>query len=173
MVILISGASHCGKTYLAQKMLEKYKIPYLSIDHIKMGLIRSKYTNLTPYDDEKLTEYLWPVVREIVKTNIENNQNIIIEGCYIPFWWRDDFSIYYLSHIKYICLCFSESYIKNNLDKIIKYSNVIESRLDNSYITKEYLIEQNKYYLEGCQKHNLEYHIFYDDFEKEISKLLT
>jgi len=96
MVILISGASHCGKTYLAQKMLEKYKIPYLSIDHIKMGLIRSKYTNLTPYDDEKLTEYLWPVVREIVKTNIENNQNIIIEGCYIPFWWRDDFSIYYL-----------------------------------------------------------------------------
>ena len=32
MVILITGASHVGKTLLAQKMLEKYKYPYLSIE---------------------------------------------------------------------------------------------------------------------------------------------
>ncbi len=41
MVILITGASHTGKTALAQKLLEKYKFPYLSIDHLKMGLIRN------------------------------------------------------------------------------------------------------------------------------------
>lgn len=28
MVFLISGASHTGKTYLAQKLLEKYDIKY-------------------------------------------------------------------------------------------------------------------------------------------------
>ncbi len=85
MVVLIAGTSHTGKTLLAQRLLEKYKYPYLSIDHLKMGLIRSKNTNLTVEDDDKLTDYLWKIVREIIKTNIENNQNIIIEGCYIPF----------------------------------------------------------------------------------------
>ena len=80
MIILITGASHTGKTVLAQKLLEKYKYPYLSIDHLKMGLIRSGYTKLTPEDDDKLTEYLWPVVREMIKTAIENGQNLIVEG---------------------------------------------------------------------------------------------
>ena len=86
MIILIGGASHTGKTLLAQRMLEKYGYPYLSIDHLKMGLIRSGQTTLTPMDDDKLTDYLWPIVREMVKTVIENGQNLIVEGCYIP--WR-------------------------------------------------------------------------------------
>ena len=80
MIILIAGASHTGKTVLAQRLLEKYKYPYLSIDHLKMGLIRSGQTNLTPMDDEKLTDYLWPIVREMIKTAIENEQNLIVEG---------------------------------------------------------------------------------------------
>ena len=80
MIILITGASHTGKTVLAQRLLETYKFPYLSIDHLKMGLIRSGYTNLTPDDDDMLTDYLWPVLREIIKTAIENRQNLIIEG---------------------------------------------------------------------------------------------
>ena len=93
MVILITGASHTGKTLLAQKLLEKYKHPYLSIDHLKMGLIRSGNTELTPLSDDKaLTEYLWPIVREMIKTAIENKQNLIVEGCYIPPYWQRDFS---------------------------------------------------------------------------------
>ena len=46
MIILITGATHTGKTLLAQKMLEEYSYPYLSIDHLKMGLIRSGNTGL-------------------------------------------------------------------------------------------------------------------------------
>lgn len=85
MIILITGASHTGKTVLAQRLLEKYKYPYLSIDHLKMGLIRSGNTDLSPVSsDDELTEYLWPVVREMIKTAIENKQNLIVEGCYIP-----------------------------------------------------------------------------------------
>ena len=42
MIILITGASHTGKTVLAQKLLEKYQYPYLSIDILKMGLIRCR-----------------------------------------------------------------------------------------------------------------------------------
>ena len=91
MIILIAGASHTGKTVLAQKLLERAGYPYLSIDHLKMGLIRSGQTKLTPMDDDKLTDYLWPIVREMVKTAIENGQNLIVEGCYIPCDWQKDF----------------------------------------------------------------------------------
>ena len=101
MIILISGASHTGKTALAQKLLEKYKYPYLSIDHLKMGLIRSGYTTLTPEDDDQLTDYLWPVVREMIKKAIENEQNLVVEGCYIPFDWEKDFDEEYLEDIRY------------------------------------------------------------------------
>ena len=79
MIVLITGASHTGKTALAQRLLEKYQYPYLSIDHLKMGLIRSGNTALMPVDeDAALTAYLWPIVREMIKTAIENNQNLLI-----------------------------------------------------------------------------------------------
>ena len=107
MVILITGASHTGKTLLAQRLLEKHHIPYLSVDHLKMGLIRSGNTALTPEDDEELTVYLWPIVREIVKTAIENRQDLIVEGCYIPFDWRRDFDARYLPAIRFVCLAMS------------------------------------------------------------------
>ena len=85
MIIFITGASHTGKTLLSQRLLETCHYPYLCIDHLKMGLIRSGNTELTPEDDDSLTEYLWPIVREMVKTAIENHQHLIVEGCYVPF----------------------------------------------------------------------------------------
>ncbi len=100
MILIIAGASYTGKTALAQKLLEKYNYPYMSIDHLKMGLIRSGYTTLTPMSDDKvLTDYLWPIVREMIKTAIENAQNLIVEGCYIPFDWEKDFESEYLENM--------------------------------------------------------------------------
>lgn len=155
MVILINGASCTGKTYLAQNLMEKYKIPYLSIDHIKMGLIRSKNTNLTPYDDKELQPYLWNIIKEIIKTVIENNQNIIIEGAYIPFNYKNDFSAEYIDNIKYICLAMSEKYINNNYNLIINKSNIVENRGKSFSIDKDFLISENKKYIENSIKYNL------------------
>ncbi len=143
MIILITGASHTGKTLLAQKMLEKYKYPYLSIDHLKMGLIRSGNTVLTPEDDESLTGYLWPIVREIMKTVIENQQNLIVEGCYIPFDWRDSFDEQYLQSIRFICLAMSDEYIDTHFEEIKSHGSDIETRLDDSYCTVEQLKQDN------------------------------
>ncbi len=148
MIVLITGASHTGKTVLAQRLLDKYKYPYFSIDHLKMGLIRSGYTTLTPEDDNKLTEYLWPIVREMIKTAIENKQNLIIEGCYIPFDWAKDFAKEYLDNIRYFCLIMSENYIKNHFDNIKKYASAIESRLDDEWCTMETVLEDNTQFLE-------------------------
>ena len=162
MIILITGASHTGKTALAQKLLEKYKYPYLSIDHLKMGLIRSGNTELTPLsDDDALTEYLWPIVREMIKTAIENKQNLIVEGCYIPFNWQEDFDKEYLDHIKYYCLVMSENYIRNHFDDIKKFASVIENRLDDD-CTIDGLLQDNSQILNLCKKHNVNY-VFIDD----------
>ena len=169
MIILITGASHTGKTALAQKMLEKYSFPYLSIDHLKMGLIRSGNTDLTPLsDDNELTEYLWPIVLEIIKTAIENKQNLIVEGCYIPFDWEKDFAEDYLQNIKYYCLVMSEEYIKNHFDDIKKYANVIENRLDDSDFTIENAIKENTQILKLAKKHKVNYILIDDKYEIDI-----
>ena len=147
MIVLITGASHTGKTLLAQRLLETYKYPYLSIDHLKMGLIRSKQTSLTPEEDDRLTEYLWPIVREMIKTAIENNQNLIVEGCYIPFGWADDFSQKYRKQIRCYCLLMSEKYIRNHFGDLRKYANSIEHRLDDEGCTMESLLEDNGRFL--------------------------
>ena len=125
MIILITGASHTGKTLLAQRLLEKFKYPYLSIDHLKMGLIRSGNTSLTLEDDDALTDYLWPIVREMIKTAIENRQHLIIEGCYIPFDWRNDFDEYYLPSIQFVCLAMTDKYIETHFDEIKSHSSDI------------------------------------------------
>ena len=158
MIIIITGASHTGKTALAQQLLEKYKYPYLSIDHLKMGLIRSGNTKLTPIsDDGDLTSYLWPIVREIIKTAIENKQNLIVEGCYIPFDWQKDFDSEYLENIRYYCLEMSEDYIRNNFADIKKYANAIESRLDDDYCIFESVLEDNSKILKLAKIHNVNY----------------
>lgn len=156
MIYLITGASHTGKTYLAQKMLEKQHISTLSQDHIKMGLIRSGLINVTVYEDEKLTETLWPITREIMKTAVENHQSLIIEGCYVPANWKNDFDEELLNQIQFVCLIMSEDYIRTHESDLIEYADVIENRLEKS-INKEELIHTNKYWLNVCRMNQLPY----------------
>ena len=168
MIILISGASHTGKTLLAQKLLEKYKYPILSIDLLKIGLIRSNNTSLTPEDDEKLEEYLWPIIKEMIKTAIENKQNLIIEGAYIPFDWKKDFDSSYLQEIQFYCLVMTQNYIQNHFSDIKNYANIIEKRLDNSWFTKETALEENIKNLELCKQNNCRYILIDDSYDVDI-----
>lgn len=156
MVILIGGAGHTGKTLLAQNLLEKYKINYLSIDHLKMGLIRSGNTSLTPEDDAELVPYLWNIVKEIIKTVIENGQNLVVECCYIPFDWRKSFESRYLKEIDYYCLIMSERYIKNNFEKICTNADVIERRAADS-CNEEDMLAENAANLRLCREYGCKY----------------
>ena len=168
MVILITGASHTGKTLLAQKLLEKYKYPYLSIDHLKMGLIRSGYTPLTPNDDSALVPYLWPILRELIKTAIENHQNLVIEGCYIPFDWKQSFDDEYLNEIRYYCLIMTKEYIESHYDDIKNYANSIEHRLKGSDPSADSLIKENLENLRLCEKYDCDYILIKDKYGPEI-----
>jgi hypothetical protein len=172
MVILIAGASHAGKTLLAQRMLEEYGYPYLSIDHLKMGLIRSGNTDLTPEDDDELTDYLWPIVREMVKTAVENGQNLIVEGCYIPPEWRADFSGDYLRSIDFVCLAMSDAYIDAHYEEIISHGSDIEGRLDDSGCTRDSLKEDNRCCIDSFAERGERVAVIQSDFEEETGALL-
>ncbi len=172
MIIIIMGASHTGKTVLAQRMLEKYKYPYLSIDHLKMGLIRSGYTTLTPENDDELVDFLWPVVREMIKTAIENEQNLIVEGCYIPYDYRKDFGEEYLSNIKFICLAMTDEYIDRHFGEIKEHGSDIENRLDDSYCTAKWLKEDNRKVIDGFRNAGEKLILIKDNYEKVITELL-
>lgn len=168
MIILITGASHTGKTALAQKLLEKYKYPYLSIDHLKMGLIRSGNTTLTPVSDEsELTNYLWPIVSEMIKTAVENKQNLIVEGCYIPFDWSKGFEPEYLDYIKYYCLVMSDKYIDNHFEDIKKYASIVENRMDDD-CTIESVRRDNAEIWKQCQNYKVNYILIDEEYQTDI-----
>ena len=134
-----------------------------------MGLIRSKNTKLTPMSNNAdLTAYLWPIVCEIVKTAIENKQNLVVEGCYIPFEWQKDFDKEYLENIKYYCLVMSEEYIRNHFANIKEYANVIENRLDDDGCTMDSVLADNAEMLALAQKHNVNYILIEDSYEINI-----
>jgi gluconate kinase len=172
MVILITGASHTGKTLLAQQMLEKFKYPYLSIDHLKMGMIRSGKSTLTPEEDDALTEELWPIVREMVKTAIENRQNLIVEGCYIPSCWRNDFSEQYLQSIRFICLAMSDAYIETHIDEIRNHASTIETRLYDTGCTIESLKHDNHNYIDAFTLSGEKITVIDTDFWQTVKDLI-
>ena len=163
MVILLAGDSHTGKTNL-----ERWHYPYLSIDHLKMSLIRTRLIRLqAESSDAALTAELWPVVREIIKTCIENEQNLIVEGVYIPFGWELDFSAYYRRSVRYICLIFSEEYILTAQSDIKKYANIIEARQQQE-LDVAGMLKTNRYNLEQCRQRGYKYllidkHYYIDD----------
>lgn len=172
MIILLAGASHTGKTLLAQRLLEKYHYPYLSIDHLKMGLIRSGNTALTPMDDDKLTDYLWPIVREMVKTAIENQQDLVVEGCYIPFDWQKDFGPEYLRNIRCRWLIMSRKYIENHFEDIRSHGCAIEQRLDDSGLNMDDLIRENENNLRLCRTHGCEYLLLDEAYDISLEDIV-
>lgn len=127
-------------------------------------------------DDNSIQEqrgYLWPIVREIVKTAIENKQNLIIEGCYIPFNWEKDFSGEYLSQIRYCCLIMSRHYIETHFLDIKSHASVIEDRLDDSGLDAKALIRENERNLAACRQYGCEYILFDDTYRADLENAVN
>ena len=168
MITLIAGTSHTGKTYLAQRLLEKHGWPYLSLDHLKMGLIRSGYTDLTVNDDDALTALMWPIVREMIKTAIENEQHLVVEGCYLPYDWRKDFDEEYLPHIRFVCLVMTEKYLRSHFTDVRHYASVVENREEEAELDLTELIRDNAANLAKCRENACEVILIDNAYQVEL-----
>ena len=176
MIILIGGVGYAGKTFMAQKLLEKYKMPYLSIDHLKMGIYRAdENCGFTPLDSlEHIGEKLWGILKGIIMTNIENKQNLIIEGIYflpekIKELQNDE---EYAPYIISFYMGFSGNYIKNNFySKILANRSAIEDRgYDNSDTVNDY-IRENAQIKKMCEDGGAKYFEIDGEYEEEIKKV--
>ena len=174
MVILIGGPTHVGKTVLARRLVERYHFPAFSIDHLKMGLIRSGQTRLTAEDEEeRLTAYLWPIVREMIKTAIENRQDLIVEGCYVPFDWRRELAEEYLREIVFIGLAMSEAYLKAHFPEIKAHASDTEHRLSDDWCTPELLAQDNERWIRGFREAGEAFTLIEEDYEETLRRLLA
>ncbi|MBQ4257966.1 MAG: hypothetical protein II713_03075, partial [Clostridia bacterium] len=55
----------------------------------------------------------------------------------------------YLDEIRFRCLAMSEEYIKNHFDRIVSHASDAEKRLDDSDLTPESLLRDNRAVTEG------------------------
>lgn len=176
MVILIGGVSHTGKTLAAQKLLERYKFPYLSLDHLKMGLIRGRDScSFTVNDsDELIAGELWPIIKGIIMTVIENQQNLIIEGSYLLPQNILELHSYYLKDIISFYIIFSDKYIKENFEsEIIAHRCEIESRIYNEDRTIEQFILEHKNLKSLCKINKANYFEINNSYETEIEQVYS
>lgn len=169
MIILIGGESHTGKTFMAQKLLEKYHIPYTSIDHIKMGLIRGcdKCDFKVSDNDNEIADKLWGIINGIIDTCKENEQNIILEGFYLP---PEKVRDVLCNEVICVYIIFSEEYIKDNFYKIISFENVIEKRKFKEERKKDEFIILNKDLKRRCLENKLPYFEIKTDYKNDIQK---
>lgn len=174
MIILINAVGSTGKTVMAQRLLEKYHIPYLSIDHLKMGLYRGdKHCGFTPLDDvEVIGDKLWPILKGMMMTNIENGQDIIVEGCYVLPHYLKEFDNHYSEKIIPIFMGFSTNYIRLNFEsKIKQYRNTIECRQSPEERTMDEVIKEHDEFKERCLQSDVTYFEIKNDYNEEILKV--
>ena len=94
-----------------------------------------------------------------------------MEGCYVPFDWRKDFSDEYLTEIQFVCLAMTGEYIDKHFGDITGNSSVIESRLDDSDCTLSSLKEDNQRICEGFLKAGEQVTLIEESFERVIEFL--
>ncbi len=177
MIILIGGTSCSGKTKLAYELIKKYRYPCFSLDHLKMGLIRGlDGCPISAVDeDEQNAGYLWPIVKGIIETNIENKQHLILEGCYLPCHGVKKLIEAYPHDILAIYMVFSENYLRTHFEDVLGYRCVVEARGYEEERTVEMLVAEHQLVLTSCKLNNLPYFLAdnsYDEMFGEILKFI-
>lgn len=174
MVILIGGASCIGKTLMAQRLLERYKIPYLSLDHLKMGLYRADEScGFTPEGNADLIEEkLWPIVRGIIMTVIENRQSLVIEGCYLYPQRLRELGPEYTARIIPVFMGFSAEYVRENYHcGIIGHRSEIELREYAEERTAEQMIVEQEFWKTMCESEGARYFELDGDYENATARI--
>ncbi len=113
------------------------------------------------------------MVREIIKTAVENRQDLIVEGCYIPFDWRQDFDGNYLRSIRFVCLALSEEYIDRHFADIIDHESDIETRYFDTCLTPAVLKRDNRFYIDGFVNAGEPVTVIEKDYNETIKNIIS
>jgi putative acetyltransferase len=173
-VFLIGGVGGTGKTLLASKLMRVLHIPYVSIDHLMMGMVRSDPDcHFSPLDSgETIGRHMWPFLKAVIQTNIENNHSIILEGFQLQPEWVTDFTEEYQKHIIPVFIGFSEQYLRSNLvSNIRKHRHVVERR-ENEALNIESLITQHLRLKSECVKHQVTHFEIDESYESSMERVL-
>lgn len=164
MVIIITGPSSTGKTFIANQLMEELEIPFFSMDWLKMGLYRSNPNiGFTPTDNKKTEEFLRPVIVEMIKTIQENQQSLIIEGIYVT-----NELLSQLDNVLVVNMKFSEQYIINSYVDIIKHRSVSELRqYDEERTVADFIKEHKEFVLDGAYEFVVE-----RDYLNKVDKIV-
>jgi len=174
MIILIVAESSTGKTQMAQNLLEIYKVPYFSIDHLKMGIYKTdRNCGFEPTSDNEIIEgKLWPIIKAMITTCIDNGQNLIVEGCYVSPGRLAEFGAEYSKEIIPVFMGFTENYVRNHfLSDIIPYRSVIERRPYPEGRTAEEIIHNNAALRQRCAEEGVCFFDIDEDYEKDTAKI--
>ncbi|MCI8622766.1 MAG: ATP-binding protein [Provencibacterium sp.] len=172
MVLLIGGGSHAGKTLMAQRLLERYHYPYTSIDHIKMGLIRgSADCGFTALDSDRfISQKLWSILKGMVDTCLENRQNLILEGCYLP---PEEVARLQAAHSEVVAvyLLLSRDYITRCFSEMLRYESVIEKRGEPEERGMDAFIEANEELKAACRASGVRWFEIQENYQEEIQEV--
>lgn len=175
MITFIGGFSCTGKTLLAQKLLKEKQIPYFSVDYLKMGIFRSNPDcGFTPLDsDEHIAGYLWPIIREMAYTYIENGQDMVIEGCYILPEHVHDIGEKYRDDIKFVFVGFSEKYIQQRFETdIIKYKGIAEKREAEDERSIDVFVKGHMDLAQRAKRNNVPYYTIEEDYNGTMAGIV-
>lgn len=147
MIVFLQGATHAGKSSLARSLAKATGAGVLSMDLLKMGLIRSGaagFADLTPEDDVAIEKQLWPIVREMAFTADENGQHLVIEGVYLPF---DETAALVRqlgpSRAALFAIVHADAYLQKHYELICRHADNIEARVHQEMPTLESLLKEH------------------------------
>lgn len=172
-MILIGGAPRTGKGIIANMLMQKMHLPFLSIDPIKMALANAVPTYPLNTNDSSIavSMQMWPFVSALIDNMYQTNVEYIIEGEILPK---------HAQIISKTCQCvtcfigYSQISVEEKCAQIRKYSgypNDWTNTLSDAALVDVVKngIEYSQYVQNECKKYAIQYIDFSDDFEKSLA----
>jgi 2-phosphoglycerate kinase len=181
LLYIIGGAARAGKTIIAQEFLERSQVPFLSLDLLKMSLVKGMpEAGIDPQESSRrLAIRLWPVVRGLASTILENARDYLIEGDMILPSQVREISADFPGQIRSCFVGFGDESVSKKLFVIRKHTGpedwLIDLGEEEALQAVAELIQFSNELREQAREHGVAYFdssADFDTFKEEVIKYL-
>lgn len=164
MLYLISGTSRSGKTIIAKKILERKKIPYMSLDWLVMG-----FTNGMPQNGihdklfpDEIAEKLWDFLKAMCKSMLWSEVDYVIEGEAILPELVSELLSQYPDRIKICFVGYADIGVDEKIAYVKKFSKgkndwLCKESDDYIYSHTDNMITYSRMIKSACRKYDIRY----------------